>query len=92
VFFRGSRYAAVPTAEVVIDGRTVRYVRTRVITAPPVDRRHAVREADRPDLVAHTYLRDSEQFWRVCDANRALWPADLFAVPGVVIDIPAAGE
>jgi hypothetical protein len=38
---------------------------------------HAVVAADRLDNLAARYLGDPEQFWRLCDANRALQPAEL---------------
>lgn len=91
MFYRGSRYAAVPTAEAEVGGRTIRYKRTRFITDPPADRLHVVHDGDRPDLVAQAYLQDPERFWLVCDANRAMWPPDLFAAAGETIVIPAAG-
>lgn len=93
MFYRGSRYATVPTAEFTgPDGRTVRYTRARFVTAPATDRVHTVREGDRPDLVAHEYLQESERFWLVCDANAVMWPPDLTATPGAVVAVPAAGE
>jgi hypothetical protein len=92
LFFRGSRYENVPTAEATVEGRTVRYKRTRFITDPPADRTHTVTDADRPDLIAHAYLQNAELFWRVCDANDVAWPPELVATPGEQIAIPAAGE
>ena len=44
---------------------------------------------DRLDLVAFRYFQDPEQFWRICDANGALWPDDLLE-PGNVLLIPAS--
>ena len=38
---------------------------------------HAVVEGDRLDNIAATYLGDPEQFWRLCDANRAMFPSEL---------------
>ena len=34
-------------------------------------------ESDRLDNVTAVYLGDPEQFWRVCDANNALRPAEM---------------
>jgi len=37
-------------------------------------------------------FRDAERFWRICDANVAMWPEDLVSEPGRVIGIPASEE
>ncbi len=46
-----------------------------------------VAEGDRLDLIAARTLGDPEQFWRVCDANNAMNPADLMA-PGRILRVP----
>ncbi len=38
---------------------------------------HRVTQGERLDNIAATYLGDPEQFWRLCDANRALRPDEL---------------
>jgi hypothetical protein len=38
-------------------------------------------------MLTARYIGDPEQFWRVCDANRALLPDDLTAAAGNVIRI-----
>jgi nucleoid-associated protein YgaU len=38
---------------------------------------HIVKPDDRLDNLAQQYLGDPELFWQICDANRALRPADL---------------
>ena len=40
-------------------------------------RLHTFVERERLDLIAARELGDPEQFWRLCDANRALRPDDL---------------
>jgi hypothetical protein len=60
--------------------RTLIYVRRRFV--PPPERfsllqKHVVVEGDRLDNVTAKYLADPEQFWRVCDANRAMRPDEL---------------
>jgi hypothetical protein len=86
-----SRYFGLPTLELVAaDGTTIVYVARRFI--PALDRfallqEYAVVASDRPDLIAARFLGDSEQFWRVCDANGVLRPDDLTATPGRVIRI-----
>jgi hypothetical protein len=53
----------------------------------------SVVQGDRPDLIAARHLGDPEAWWRLCDANGVLHPAELveevgrtvvIAVPGVV--------
>jgi hypothetical protein len=88
VLFKGSRYAAVPQATRVDErGREVRYVRVRLIPETRAVAGHRVLAHDRLDLLAHRYYRDPERFWRICDANRALWPDDLL-VEGEILGIP----
>lgn len=86
-----SRYYGLETATTkTSDGRTVVYVRRRFV--PPADRfallqEHTVVEGDRLDNVTAQYLGDPEQFWRVCDANNALRPAELTETVGRKIRI-----
>ena len=52
---------------------------------PPPERfallaEHTITQGDRLDNVTAHYLGDPEQFWRVCDANRAMWPDDLMVI------------
>jgi len=82
MFARGSRYETVPEARHVdASGREVPYKLLRVLPGPPVTvQTHRVVDGDRLDLLAHRYLGDSELFWRICDANRALRPDDLLEI------------
>jgi hypothetical protein len=81
-----SRYAAVAVAtSTTEDGRTVAYLRRRFLA--PLERfallhEHIVRDGDRPDLLAHHYLGDPEQFWRIADANAVFAPNELTDEPG----------
>ena len=83
-FPRSSRYHGVPlAARPRTDGQLVVFVRRRFV--PPPDRfttlqEHVVVERERLDLIAATYLGDPEQFWRLCDANGAIRPAELEVV------------
>lgn len=91
MFQRTSRYHDVESAEITgPDGRVVRYVRRRFIPrlVPAALAEHSVVAADRLDGVTARYLGDPEQFWRVCDANRAERPDDLTARVGRVLVIP----
>jgi hypothetical protein len=93
MFFKGSRYENVPGADITApDGRTFHYKKTRFIGPATPRRAHPVSQGDRLDLIAFQYFRDSERFWRICDANFALWPADLVAQFGQSIAVPDAQE
>jgi hypothetical protein len=80
-FAATSRYRGVPTAALELpDGRTVTYVRRRFVPPTPAGAvvvGHVVVPGDRLDNIAYRYLGDPELFWRVCDANPVLRPADL---------------
>ena len=85
-----SRYYGIETATCELaDGRVVAYVKRRFI--PPAAEfavllEHTVRDGERLDQIAAQYLGDSEQFWRLCDANEALQPQEL-AQPGTTLNI-----
>lgn len=90
-----SRYAGLPTASIEAqDGREIVYLTRRFVPPPEalaLVREHIVQADDRIDNVAAQHLGDPEQFWQVCDANRANDPADLTRVPGrrLRITLPA---
>jgi hypothetical protein len=81
-----SRYHGIETATLEMpDGRTVRYLRRRVI--PPADRfavlqEHTVTAGDRLDNITAQYLGDPEQFHLLCDANTAMHPLELTETVG----------
>ena len=96
-----SRYALTETATLeTADGRTIVYLRRRFV--PPPERfallaEHKVEQGDRLDNVTAHYLGDPEQFWRVCDANRAMSPDELLVIGGrlritLPEGIPGAGD
>lgn len=88
MFFKGSRYAKVPRLTYVDDsGRSVTYTATRLIPDTPPMVGHRVVQGERLDQIAWVQYRDAERFWRVCDANLALWPDDLLEA-GDVLGIP----
>ena len=76
-----SRYYNIETVTVETrDGRMFIYLKRRFV--PPPERfsllqEHVVAQGDRLDNVTARYLSDPEQFWRVCDANGAMRPAEL---------------
>jgi hypothetical protein len=91
MFFKGSRYAKVETLKITnSEGRTIQYKGTRFIPGTEARLTHKVQGGERLDHVAHRYFRDPERFWRICDANRAMWPDDLVKEPGQRILIPSS--
>jgi hypothetical protein len=87
-----SRYYALEIGTVSFpDGRVVTYKRRRF--APRGASLRLMQEAfvgqgERLDLVTARTLGDPEQFWRICDANDALDPFALTAVPGRALRVP----
>jgi hypothetical protein len=89
-----SRYHGIGTAALVTrDGRTVVYLRRRLV--PPAEaftvvQMHTTQQGDRPDNLAHRYLGDPEQFWRLCDGNGVISPDQLVEEPGrpIAITLP----
>ena len=81
IFPPSSRYFGVELAWLEVDDDlTIIYLRRRFVPAPEEFvqvQEHLVVERDRLDNIAAQYLGDPEQFWRVCDANRALRPEAL---------------
>lgn len=93
MFFKGSRYAKVDDLTLTHSkGREVAYKATRFITTPDARIAHAVREGERLDHIAYRYYKDAERFWRICDANEAMWPDDLVAEAGEKIRIPSSED
>jgi hypothetical protein len=91
VFFKGTRYAAVETASLIDErGRELRYKVVRIIPETVPRFGYAVAAADRLDTIAFEVFRDPERFWRICDANREMWPPELTRRPGRVIGIPGS--
>jgi hypothetical protein len=89
MFFKGSRYERIGTAELTdADGHVVRYKLTRLIPRTDAEAGHLVDDMERLDHIAFRYYSDPERFWRICDANEALWPPDLVAEPNSIIRIP----
>jgi hypothetical protein len=73
------------------DGRELAYLVRRLV--PPPERFgtlaiHLVVQSDRLDLIAERYLGDPEQYWKLCDANRAHRPDELIETPGRRLRIP----
>ena len=86
-----SRYYSVPQKKLELpDGTEIAYLGRRFVPQP--DRfatltEHVVDQGERPDQVAHQFIGDAEQFWRLCDANGSLHPEELTDQPGERIRI-----
>ncbi len=90
MFFKGSRYENVITeSHTDATGAVQLYKRTRFIPPTPARAATVVNQSERLDHIAHRVYQDAELFWRVCDANDALWPPDL-AEPGKLLKVPPA--
>lgn len=76
-----SRYYSVEQKKLELpDGSEIAYLGRRFIPQPErfaTLSEHVVEQGERPDHVAHQYLGDAEQFWRLCDANASLHPEEL---------------
>jgi hypothetical protein len=81
-----SRYFAVDIAQGALpDGRQISWLRRRFIPQPDVFTtlaEHLVVQGERLDNIAARDIGDPEQFWRLCDANRAMHPDELTAALG----------
>jgi hypothetical protein len=81
LFAPTSRYAATETATIEdADGKAIIYLRRRFLPPPEILSllsEHIVTQGERLDNIAAQYIGDPEQFWRLCDANRAMRPGDL---------------
>lgn len=79
-----SRYAQTATATFETSpGVTVVYLARRFVPPPEnfaLLQEHRVSQGERLDQISAVYLGDPEQFWRICDANRAMRPDDLIEV------------
>ncbi|MEW7847663.1 LysM domain-containing protein [Massilia aurea] len=85
-FPTNSRYQATETMRMTAPGGAeVVFLQRRFVPQP--ERlasllEHPVAEGDRLDNLAGRYLGDAEQFWRICDANRAMRPQQLVETIG----------
>ncbi len=88
VFAANSRYQTTPTVTLTdVSGAQIPYLQRRIVPQPSsfsLLRYHAVvgSESGRLDNIAAGELGDPELFWRLCDANGALDPAELTATVG----------
>ncbi len=76
-----SRYHGIDTTTMeTANGKNIIYIRRRFLPQPDsfaLLQEHVVTEGERLDNITARYLNDPEQFWRICDANRAMRPNEL---------------
>jgi len=81
MFPPNSRYQGFDTIKMEMpDGRQVLYLERRFIPQPEslnLLQEHTVTQGERLYNITAHYLNDPEQFWRICDANRAMIPDQL---------------
>jgi nucleoid-associated protein YgaU len=86
-----SRYHGIAAAQLTLaDGTTIAYLRRRFVPPPEnfaLLQEHVVAAGDRLDNLAARYLGDPLQYWRLCDANRAMRPDELTATAGRLLRI-----
>ena len=92
MFDSKSRYYNLETATYnKQEGKPIAYKRRRFLPRGqdlPLLTETKVEQSDRLDLISDRTIGDSEQFWRVCDANNALNPENLTAEPGKWLRVP----
>ncbi len=98
MFEATSRYYKVDDANLTVtlpDGstRSVSYKRRRFIADPSSlpALEHIAVHGERPDLLASRYFGEPTQFWRLCDANRVIRPAELTETAGRPLAVPVIG-
>lgn len=76
-----SRYYGIETTIMeTAEGKKTIYLRRRFVPSPErfeLLQEHVVTQGERLDNITAKYLNDPEQFWRLCDANRAIRPKEL---------------
>jgi hypothetical protein len=92
-----SRYSDVGTALLPSGDGTPEtpYLRRRFAPKPELlstMQEHTVVEGDRLDMLAGRYLGDAELYWRLCDANGAIWPDELIDPAGFAEDESHVGR
>jgi hypothetical protein len=92
MFFKGSRYEKVATNQITDStGRVLVYKKIRFIPSTAGVVAYTVKQADRLDLIANLSFRDAQRFWRICDANDAMWPDDLLMIGRTLLIPPSEG-
>ncbi|MGP6190410.1 MAG: LysM domain-containing protein [Vulcanimicrobiaceae bacterium] len=91
MFPPNSRYQTVGTDTYTTPaGKTIVYLQRRFIPSPDqfaTIQTYSVKQGDRIDNISAQAFGDPELYWRICDANLALRPADLTATIGANLRI-----
>jgi hypothetical protein len=81
MFPPNSRYQSIPSTTLTTPaGKEIVYLLRRFVPSPDLFatiQMHVVVEGDRIDNVSAQSIGDPELYWRICDANRAMRPAEL---------------
>src|SRR5689334_9350006 len=90
LFPPNSRYVAIDTGSLAINGKPIVYLRRRFL--PPPERfallqEYTVVQGDRLDNLAAKFIGDPERFWQICDANAAIRPEELTEIVGRLLRI-----
>ncbi|MCG8420287.1 MAG: hypothetical protein MJE77_20335 [Proteobacteria bacterium] len=92
MFEPNSRYETIDTARYRDNsGRELAYVRRRFVPRGEnmlVLTEVEIAEGERLDLITARTLGDSEQYWRVCDANNSMNPMELTTEIGRRLRVP----
>jgi hypothetical protein len=92
MFFKGSRYEKVATNTITdASGTVIVYKKIRFIPLTDGIAGYSVKQGERLDQIANRIFRDPQRFWRICDANTAMWPDDLTVVARTLEIPPAEG-
>jgi nucleoid-associated protein YgaU len=88
---KNSRYKTVETDQFVdTSGQPHNYLKVRFIPTTTAQLTHLVSSGERLDHLAFRYYADAERFWRIGDANQAMWPDDLLSGAGGRLKIPTS--
>jgi hypothetical protein len=91
LFPANSRYHNIETTTLERpDGKNVTYLKRRFVPAPErfsLLQEHPVVQGDRLDNITAQYYNDPLLFWRICDANNAIKPAELTEEVGLRLRI-----
>jgi hypothetical protein len=90
MFVQGSRYETVPEGVLTTPAGPIRYKLIRFVPPTPATLVHVVTQDERLDQLAFLAYREPDRFWRICDANLAMWPLDLTAEVGRALLVPSA--
>jgi hypothetical protein len=85
LFAPNSRYYGIDTTVITRDGTMIPYLRRRFVPGAgrfQLLQEHTVTQGERLDNITAQYFGDPTLFWRLCDANNAMRPAELTETPG----------